>query len=191
MDSYLIDDKPCSTIPYIAELLDAGIRVLMYSGDRDMACNFMGTEELLSKMEWYGHHHCYSTPRGLWVVNGESAGYSKSHENLDIVVMYNSGHLAPYKNPINALDLITRFHSKQSFNDYGLPNFGDYVAKKSSGDSIPIMGSANSLADPNSPPVESTQTTSSGTVLPLFAAFVAGLAVAYISQRRYAGYQRL
>lgn len=35
-------------MPYSVELLDAVMRVLMYSSDRDLACNFLGTEELLS-----------------------------------------------------------------------------------------------------------------------------------------------
>uniref|UniRef100_A0A7S2UUM9 Pheromone-processing carboxypeptidase KEX1 n=1 Tax=Attheya septentrionalis TaxID=420275 RepID=A0A7S2UUM9_9STRA len=50
----LDDDRPITVVPYIAELLDsdAGIRVLVYNGDRDMSCCAQGSELALNGMEW-------------------------------------------------------------------------------------------------------------------------------------------
>ena len=128
----LIHDQPVSTLPYIADLLDAGKRVLMYNGDRDLSTCIQGTEELLNNMKWTGADQWPTVKRGLWVVDGEvPAGYSKSHRGLDFVVIYNSGHLVPFNQPRNALDLFTRFLENRTFSDHNLPDF-DYGFKRSS-----------------------------------------------------------
>jgi hypothetical protein len=121
---YLKQDQPISVVPYIAELLDdAKIRVLIYSGDRDLSTNAQGSEMLLNGMDWSGAKQWTKAPRGLWVVGNQSAGYSKRHLGLEFVVVYNSGHLVPYNQPVHALDLVTRFLQNKSFADHALPSF--------------------------------------------------------------------
>jgi carboxypeptidase C (cathepsin A) len=120
----LAHDQPESTVPYVAELLDAGIPVLVYNGDRDLSTCAQGSEMLLNSMSWSGAEGWRTTPRGLWVApNGQVAGYAKSHKGLGFVVVYNSGHMVPTNQPVAGLDLITRFMSNQSFLDYELPSF--------------------------------------------------------------------
>lgn len=88
-------DTPESALPYIATLLDGGVRVIAYNGDRDLSTCAQGTEMLLNGMDWRGRKDWPTAPRGLWVVDGEPAGYAKSLNGLDFVVVYNSGHLVP------------------------------------------------------------------------------------------------
>jgi Serine carboxypeptidase len=123
----LAHDKPESTVPYIAELLDDGIRVLIYNADRDLNVNVQGNEMLLDSMEWSGADGWSHARRSLWMVNERVAGYAKSYGNLDFVIVYNSGHLVPNNVPIPALDLITRFLNEQSYHDVELP----YIEPKS------------------------------------------------------------
>jgi carboxypeptidase C (cathepsin A) len=120
----LAHDVPISVVPYVAELLDeAGIRVLIYNGDRDMSTCAQGAEMLLDDMEWSGADEWKTASRGLWMVDEQVAGYSKSHKGLDFLIVYNSGHLVPQNVPIPALDLITRFVTNESFSDISLPSF--------------------------------------------------------------------
>jgi carboxypeptidase C (cathepsin A) len=120
----LAHDVPISVVPYIAELLDeAGIRVLIYNGDRDMSTCAQGSEMLLDGMEWSGSDEWKTASRGLWMVDEQVAGYSKSHQGLDFLIVTNSGHLVPYNVPIPALDLITRFVTNKPFSDIPLPSF--------------------------------------------------------------------
>ena len=119
----LAQDRPVS-VPYVAELLDANIRVLIYNGDRDLSTNAPGSEQLLNDMDWKGADGWRKAPRGLWVApRKQVAGYTKEHLALQFVVVYNSGHLVPYNQPAHALDLIVRFLKNQSFADYPLPSF--------------------------------------------------------------------
>ena len=121
----LAHDQPKSVAPYIAELLDAGIRVLVYNGDRDLTTCAQGSEMVLDKMEWNGQDEWRTAERGLWMVNDEVAGFSKALDGLQFVVVYNAGHLLPNSNPKQALDLITRFVTDHQFLDIPLPSFHD------------------------------------------------------------------
>jgi carboxypeptidase D len=101
-------DTPWSVTPYIAELLDkAKIDVLIYSGDRDIICCTQGSEEALRKMDWSGsreiassdgvvtptHNAWTEAPRGLWLYNDYPAGYTKAYKNLNLLTIYNAGHM--------------------------------------------------------------------------------------------------
>ena len=119
----LSHDQPKSVVPYIAELLDNGIQVLIYNGDRDLTTCAQGSEMVLNKMDWEGKEEWLSANRGLWMLDDEVAGFSKELDGLHFVVVYNSGHLLPNSNPKQALDIITRFTTNQSFLDIALPRF--------------------------------------------------------------------
>lgn len=125
---HLLDnDKPVSVMPYVADLLDdAKIQVLFYNADRDMSTCAQGTEMLLDDMSWSGDKDWkdpYKTRRALWLVDGEVAGYARPLKNLAFVIVYNSGHLAPYNQPKTTLDLVSRMLSGKSFADKALPVF--------------------------------------------------------------------
>jgi carboxypeptidase C (cathepsin A) len=103
-------DGPWDVTPYIADLLDeARIDVLIYSGDRDMICNTQGSDAALSNMEWSGtkdpalssasvvatktRNAWTEADRGLWLYDGYPAGYTKSYKNLNLLTVYNAGHM--------------------------------------------------------------------------------------------------
>ena len=114
---YMVNDRPLSVVPYVADLLDAGIPVLVYNGDRDMTTNMVGTELILNAMEWRGKDEWLDAPRGLWKVDDYPAGWAKEYKGLTFAVVYNSGHMVPYNAPTSAYDLLVRFMTKQSFID--------------------------------------------------------------------------
>lgn len=126
LESGLLDqDRPISTLPYLAELLNAGKQVLVYNGDRDLSTCAQGSEVLLNSMQWKGADGWPRAPRGLWIVNNTVAGYTKEHLGLKFVVVYNSGHLVPFNQPAPALDLFKRFIRNQTFSDRDLPSFSN------------------------------------------------------------------
>ena len=122
-------DEPISVVPYIADLLDnANIRVLVYNGDRDMTTNSQGSEMLLDSMEWAGAAGWSDTrefERGVWLpqVGHQLGGYIKLYQNLQFLVVYNSGHLVPFNQDEIALELVTRFLGNITFLDKPLPKF--------------------------------------------------------------------
>merc|ERR1719408_183468 len=118
----LAHDQPESVVPYIAELLDdAGIRVLIYAGDRDISVSLQGSEKVLNEMTWSGEKDWKDADRYLWTVDGDVAGYVKTHKNLEMLLVMNSGHLVPYNVPVQSLDLISRLTENLPFGDMRLP----------------------------------------------------------------------
>lgn len=148
---YMDNDRPFDVSPYIAELLDEGIPVLVYNGDRDMTTNMVGTELILNEMEWKGKKDWLDASRGLWQVNNYPAGWSKEHEGLTFAVIYNSGHMVPYNQPGPAYDLVTRFLTKKSFIDMELPKIRIQALSRSS-----VSVSVNSKTESISNVEEST-----------------------------------
>ncbi|KAK1945589.1 Carboxypeptidase Y [Phytophthora citrophthora] len=95
----------------VSELLNAGVRVLMYVGDADLLCNVYATEAIAKKLNWFGAAgfnaakvHPYSTTSGI-----KNAGSVRSFSSLTLVDIYNAGHMAPGDQPQVALDMITKF----------------------------------------------------------------------------------
>lgn len=114
---YMENDRPINVVPYVAEVLDAGIPVVVYNGDRDMTTNMVGTEMCLNEMDWSGKEEWLDAKRGLWVVNDYPAGWAKEFFKLTFVVVYNSGHMVPYNQPEPSYDLLLRLLTGKSFLD--------------------------------------------------------------------------
>ncbi|KAG1701023.1 hypothetical protein DVH05_011267 [Phytophthora capsici] len=95
----------------VSELLNAGLRVLMYVGDADLLCNVYASEATANKLKWFGaagfnaaESRSYSTSSGI-----KNAGSVRSFSSLTLVDIYNAGHMAPGDQPQVTLDMITKF----------------------------------------------------------------------------------
>ncbi|KAG2804327.1 hypothetical protein PC129_g17925 [Phytophthora cactorum] len=98
-------------LPKVADLLNAGLRVLMYVGDADLLCNFYAIEATAKKLNWFGaagfnaaKTRPYSTVSGI-----TDAGTVRSFSHLTYVKIHNAGHMAPGDQPEVALDMISKF----------------------------------------------------------------------------------
>lgn len=90
---YMEFDQPMSVVPYVGQLVDDGVPILVYNGDRDMTTNMVGSELILNEMDWSGKDEWLNATRGLWRVNDANAGWAKQHKALTFLVVYNSGHM--------------------------------------------------------------------------------------------------
>ncbi|KAL1975643.1 hypothetical protein VTN31DRAFT_4035 [Thermomyces dupontii] len=102
------------SIRYLPELLESGIRILLFSGDKDLICNHIGTETLIHNMEWNGGTGFEISPgvwapRREWTFEDEPAGYYQQARNLTYVLFYNASHMVPYDFPRRSRDMLDRF----------------------------------------------------------------------------------
>lgn len=95
----------------LATVLNAGVRVLVYSGQYDLICNHIGTETALNELNWEGQEQWANTKPGVWLVGQKPAGYARSYRNLQSVVIMNSGHMVPMDQPVISLEMVKRFIS--------------------------------------------------------------------------------
>jgi len=103
----------CSNIPYTEiydnmtaqfDYLKTQVKGLVYNGDWDMVCNFLGNEWFIenlgfTELEKYRE----------WYHNGQVAGFVKRWENLDFVTVKGAGHMVPEDRPGQSLKMIYSF----------------------------------------------------------------------------------
>ncbi|RLN89127.1 hypothetical protein BBJ28_00012568 [Nothophytophthora sp. Chile5] len=101
----------------VSELLEVGVRVLMYAGDADLICNVYATEATAEKLQWSGaagfsvsQSLSYTTESGI-----ADAGRVRSYSRLTFVEVHNAGHMVPGDQPEVALDMITKFTRNEMF----------------------------------------------------------------------------
>ncbi|KAI9844588.1 MAG: Cell death protease [Thelocarpon superellum] len=88
--------------------------VILFSGEKDLICNHMGTEELIHNMKWNGGTGFEVSPgtwapRRDWTFEGEPAGIYQEARNLTYILFYNSSHMVPFDYPRRTRDMLDRF----------------------------------------------------------------------------------
>lgn len=103
--------KPSKTL--LPGLL-AEMRIILYSGDQDLICNHLGTEELINNLEFNDGKGMevspgFSAPRLEWTFENEAAGVYQTARNLTYILFYNSSHMVPVDYPRRTRDMLDRF----------------------------------------------------------------------------------
>ncbi|GBB91735.1 hypothetical protein RclHR1_01910019 [Rhizophagus clarus] len=85
------------------------IKILLFSGDQDIICNYMGTEAMINNLEWNGNKGFQNNTKLLWYVNNTLAGHIVAERNLTYVKIFNASHMVPYDVPLVSMDMVYRF----------------------------------------------------------------------------------
>ena len=90
------------------------VPVLLFSGDQDLICSHVGTENFVHNMEWNGGKGFEISPgawapRQDWTFEGEPAGFYQEARNLTYVLFYNASHMVPFDYPRRTRDMLDRF----------------------------------------------------------------------------------
>ncbi|ORX63371.1 peptidase S10, serine carboxypeptidase [Linderina pennispora] len=99
----------------IPPLLEAGIRVLNYAGDADWICNWYGNKAWSLKLDWSGKDGFSGADDTEWNVDSEQAGEARTFENFTFLRVFGAGHMVPYDQPKNSLDMINRWLDGKPF----------------------------------------------------------------------------
>jgi len=99
----------------IPTLLNNNIRVVIYNGDLDLICNWVGGNMWVEGMPWSGQTAFNNAPFDTWKVNGLNAGQAKSSGGLTFVRVFQAGHMVPHDQPAFALALLQNILSGNPF----------------------------------------------------------------------------
>ncbi|KAI0686213.1 serine carboxypeptidase [Earliella scabrosa] len=94
---------------YLEALLERGVRVLIYVGENDWVCNWVGNNRMTLDLEWTSQAKFRSQPLREWFVQGELAGKTRNFGDLTFATILGAGHLAPYDHPVRSLALANRW----------------------------------------------------------------------------------
>ncbi|KAI0800559.1 serine carboxypeptidase, partial [Fomes fomentarius] len=94
---------------YIESLLERGVRVLIYVGDTDWACNWVANDRMTLALEWSSQESFRSEPLRDWFIEGEVAGKTRRFGDLTFATVRDAGHMVPYDQPERSLELANRW----------------------------------------------------------------------------------
>ncbi|XP_038698841.1 serine carboxypeptidase-like [Tripterygium wilfordii] len=93
----------------IPPLLKDEIKVLIYAGEYDLICNWIGNLDWVTEMEWDGKKKFGTAPVNLFFVDGAKAGSLTSYGDLAFIKVFNSSHMVPTDQPKVAYHMIERW----------------------------------------------------------------------------------
>lgn len=103
-------------LPYvdeIAPLLEDNVRILIYAGDADFVCNWMGNKAWTLDLKWSGKEEFVAANDTEWY--SERAGRQggllrKTTDNrFAFLRVFGAGHMAPYDQPESTLDMLQQW----------------------------------------------------------------------------------
>eukprot|EP01104_Vermistella_antarctica_P005996 TRINITY_DN16730_c0_g1_i1.p1 TRINITY_DN16730_c0_g1~~TRINITY_DN16730_c0_g1_i1.p1 ORF type:complete len:443 (-),score=137.95 TRINITY_DN16730_c0_g1_i1:184-1425(-) len=100
----------------VPTVLDAGQRVLVYSGMLDLICNYFGGAEWLSQTAWSGQSAFNAESLSDWTLtDGTTGGETKTYQGLTWLQVETAGHMVPHDQPAAAQEMFNTFVSNGSF----------------------------------------------------------------------------
>ena len=99
--------------PHVSRNLDSHLPILIYSGDQDFICNWMGGLSWVENMQWEGAQGFRESKwRELWG-DGVLGGVYKKFLSLHFVRVFGAGHMVPMDTPQFAYTMIMNFIHSQ------------------------------------------------------------------------------
>lgn len=91
----------------IPPMLDAGIRGLIYAGDLDFICNYMGNQAWALRLNWTYAADFGKAPVNTWSDStGTACGELRSSNGFNFLQVFNAGHMVPRDQPACALAMM-------------------------------------------------------------------------------------
>lgn len=76
----------------LSTVIQAGVRVVIWTGDADYVSNWFGTTKVADTIEWAKQETFANQPMVPYTLNGEQKGTYKSLDNLISMRIFGAGH---------------------------------------------------------------------------------------------------
>ncbi|KAH8201474.1 hypothetical protein TruAng_004398 [Truncatella angustata] len=107
-------DGARSMLPTLGEILATGVQVLLWAGDADYTCNYLGNYQAANALEWDGQTGFNSAELIPYTVNGVEKGLFKTVDNLSWLQVYDAGHQIPFYQPELSLQVFNQTIQKRA-----------------------------------------------------------------------------
>jgi len=86
------------------------IPVLIYAGDADFICNWLGNQAWTEALEWPGQKSFNKASiKDIKLDNGDKYGKIKNSGNFTFLQIFGAGHMTPMNKPVESLDFLNRW----------------------------------------------------------------------------------
>ncbi|KAL3447813.1 Alpha/Beta hydrolase protein [Aspergillus insuetus] len=92
-------DGSRSYLQQLSDVVQSGVQTLLWAGDADWICNWLGFKETADKVSFDGHNEFASKKLVDYTVKGEKKGTYKTVNNLSYLRVFEAGHEVPYYQP--------------------------------------------------------------------------------------------
>ncbi|KAI0756437.1 alpha/beta-hydrolase [Daedaleopsis nitida] len=123
---YLQGQAVLNSAALLTPLVNAGMRLLVFAGDTDGMCNYIGVERWMLQLEHKHHEEFANAPLLPFItkLTGDVGGKVRSAGgrgagNVTFVQIFDGGHMAPHDQPEATLDMITRWVKNVPFDVVG------------------------------------------------------------------------
>jgi carboxypeptidase D len=77
-------------------VVKSGINVLVWAGDADWICNWLGNYEVANAVDFSGHAEFSAKDLAPYTVKGAEKGQFKTVNNFSFLKVYGAGHEVPF-----------------------------------------------------------------------------------------------
>jgi cathepsin A (carboxypeptidase C) len=93
----------------IPDLLHDGVEVLIYAGDEDYICNWLGNKAWTKALEWNSKDAFNSADDVEWQVEGKTAARHRNAGSFHFMQIFEAGHMVPMDQPSVSLEMVNAF----------------------------------------------------------------------------------
>jgi len=94
---------------HIPPMLENGLRVLIYAGDVDFICNWMGNKAWTLQLPWTHKAEYNKAVDQPWMVNGKQLGKERRFGAFSFLQIHKAGHMVPQDAPAASMLMVDAF----------------------------------------------------------------------------------
>ncbi|KAG1740419.1 Alpha/Beta hydrolase protein [Suillus paluster] len=106
-------DSARTWLPQLSTLANSGMKILIWAGDTDIICNWLGVHASVLAMDWQGNQTLHNTPFTNMTINGKPVAAVQNVDNFSFARVYESGHQVPAFQPKTALEIFSQVIRKE------------------------------------------------------------------------------
>ncbi|KAG2123140.1 Alpha/Beta hydrolase protein [Suillus cothurnatus] len=106
-------DDARTWLPQLSALANSGLKILIWAGDADIICNWLGGHASVLAMDWYGNETLHNTPFTNMTINGKPIAAVQNVDNFSFARVYAAGHEVPAFQPQAALEIFSQVLRKE------------------------------------------------------------------------------
>ncbi|OBZ76469.1 Carboxypeptidase S1 [Grifola frondosa] len=106
-------DDARTLLPQLSALANSRLKILIWAGDADINCNWLGGHASVLAMDWYGNETLHKTPFTNMTIHGSPVAAIQNVDNFSFARVYLAGHEVPAFQPEAALEIFSQIIRKE------------------------------------------------------------------------------